>query len=147
LNKTDSGRRIYGGVDLQLKLTEDRVPRNDTVLGYNATNIFASQTNGSAAGPRNKEEYHKMKENLVVASAGNGEKKISISSFSLETFFPFLKRSSKDVSGRSRGADSGDMSCGGGSSEDDGENECGRNGNNVLNSKTCIGDQNVSGNN
>ncbi len=80
--------RIYGGVNLQLKLTEGRVPRNDTASGCNAANIFASQTNVSATGPRNKQEYDLMKQGLVE-SARNGEKKISISSFSFETFFSF----------------------------------------------------------
>ncbi|CAF1379055.1 unnamed protein product [Rotaria sordida] len=71
LNKTGNGMRIYGGVNLQLKLTEGRVPINNLASQYNAANVFASQTNVSATGPRNRQEYHAMKQNLIVASATN----------------------------------------------------------------------------
>ena len=63
--------RVYGGVNLQLKPIDGRVPTNNSASGYNAANIFANQTSASATGPRNKQDYQAMKQNLVVAAAGN----------------------------------------------------------------------------
>lgn len=69
LNKTGSGIRIYGGVNLQLKLTSGHVPPNNSASAYSAPNIFASQTITSTTGPRNKQEYQATKRNLAGAFA------------------------------------------------------------------------------
>ncbi|CAF1270394.1 unnamed protein product [Rotaria sordida] len=71
LNKTGSGMHVYGGVNLQLKLTEGQVPINSMSSRYDAADIFAGQTNVSSTGPRNQQEYQTMKHNLSVAAASS----------------------------------------------------------------------------
>ncbi|CAF3827830.1 unnamed protein product [Rotaria sp. Silwood1] len=67
-----SGRRIYGGVNLQLKLTEGYVPRNTSASTYNANNIFSNQSSIKSstptAGPRNNQERQNMRQELTQNS-------------------------------------------------------------------------------
>ncbi|CAF3323390.1 unnamed protein product [Rotaria sp. Silwood2] len=76
LNVLGNGRRIYGGVNLQLKLTEGHVPRNNSTSTYNANTFFFNQssTTSSAptAGPRNNQERQNMKQELVRNSRRQG---------------------------------------------------------------------------
>ncbi len=111
--------RIYGGVKLSFKLTKGRVPVNNLASEYNAANIFACQTNVPVTGPRNKQEYQAMKQNLIVASSRNSEQNISSLLCTFNTHFSSVAGSSLGASA-TRVASGGNSSGGGGPSPRDG---------------------------
>ncbi|CAF1048957.1 unnamed protein product [Adineta steineri] len=54
-NKLGTGVRIYGGVNLQLKLVEGNVSGNNLTQTFNAATVINSQSNDSARGKEQKE--------------------------------------------------------------------------------------------
>ena len=57
--------RVYGGINLNLKLTEGQVPVNSMFMRFNALDVFSGLSSISVAGPRSRQDVQIMKTTFV----------------------------------------------------------------------------------